>query len=395
MKILLEKIGILNLKNEKLRSQNDFNIFTLLRNKSDEVNLHSRFIYELLNPTGSHRKDSDFLESFLKIASINGFNIKNIQVFKEFNNIDVLITNQRQAIIMENKIWAVDQNRQLERYYNYIKNKGYTEIWIVYLTLNGDLPHGTSIGNLSKNVIFNFLKPISYSHHIYSWLEKCISKSSKNPFLRETLIQYSNLIQEMTGKSMNQDQREEVYELLSQQDNIHKAFTIASNWIHIKWHVEWNFWVDFENIIAQEFVILPNQKYSKSLLNSVIHDKKNRNPWFGIMFEIFSIGEDRFCILIERGWGDLYYGITILNNDKREHDNYELYSEFYTKLNEFTDWKKGHVWLGGNMLKPNVNFDLFSQKETLDLINEHNRREYLKGNWIEIKEFIKKARQIR
>lgn len=45
--------------------------------------------------------------SYLKIIKQKG-NIKNI---------DLLLTNNKKAIIIENKIWAKDQEAQLERYY--------------------------------------------------------------------------------------------------------------------------------------------------------------------------------------------------------------------------------------------------------------------------------------
>ena len=50
---------------QKRRGLNDFNLFTTLLNKGDEVRLHSRFIASLLNPKGLHYQDSLFLEIFL------------------------------------------------------------------------------------------------------------------------------------------------------------------------------------------------------------------------------------------------------------------------------------------------------------------------------------------
>ncbi|MDE0561978.1 hypothetical protein OU792_18420, partial [Algoriphagus sp. NF] len=117
--------------------------------------------------------------------------------------------------------------------------------------------------------------------------------------------------------------------------------------------------------------------------------------WYGIMFEIFSVEEDRFCLFIERGWSDLYYGITILNNKKRDPKKHDEYAEFASKLNEFTDWEKEDVWLGGNYLNPSINFTSFSNEETLNLIKEDYRRKYLKKNWSEIKIFIEKVKKIK
>lgn len=395
MKTLLEKVGILNLRYEKLKNKNDFNVFTILRNRNDEVKLHSRFIYELLNPKGTHRQSNIFLIDFLETAGIKEFGIENVSVFRERRQIDILITNSRQAIIIENKIWAGDQNNQLERYYDKINEQGFEEIWIVYLTLDESMPTDNSLGRLPESLIQEYLITLSYSYHISEWLEKCIERSSRHPTLRETIIQYNQLVQEMTGNSMSKDQREEVIELLSKQDNIHNAFTIASNWIHIRWHVEWNFWNDLENIVSVDYEILPIQKYSRETLNSVINKSRNRNPWYGIMFELFPIGEDKICLFIERGIGDLYYGITVVNSGKRSPEKHNEYSNFAKKLNKFTDLKKRHLWLGINHLKPRINFELFASKETLNLIKKENRDQYLNKNWLEIKEFIEKVKLIK
>jgi len=43
-------------ENQRKRGLNDFNIFTTLLNKSDEVRLHSRFLHFLLNPIADHRE---------------------------------------------------------------------------------------------------------------------------------------------------------------------------------------------------------------------------------------------------------------------------------------------------------------------------------------------------
>ncbi len=82
MRTLFEKIGILNLRYEKLRDDNEFNVFSLLRNRNDEVNLHSRFIFELLNPKGSHRFQTIFLELFLETLQINDFYLTGVNVKK-------------------------------------------------------------------------------------------------------------------------------------------------------------------------------------------------------------------------------------------------------------------------------------------------------------------------
>ena len=394
MEILLEKIGIINLRYEKLKAEHDFNIFSILRNGADEVHVHSNFIQELLNPIGSHRKEKEFLEKFLETAGIEGFDTAEAQVYKEQSKIDVLIHNRDQAIIIENKIWARDQDKQLERYYQKTRNR-FSDIWIIYLTLHGDEPSENSIGNLPNEVKENRLFILSYSFQISKWIDECIAICARQPILRETLIQYKNLIEGLTGKSMSSEQRKEVIDLLSKNDNILKAQVIAENWVHTKWHTEWYFWTELEEIIEKEYTILPDGKYSSAKLDNVVHGKRNRNYWYGIMFRLFNNGEDDFCLFIERGDVDVYYGVTVVNNKGRNENKHVEYSDFADKLNEFSEWGKNEFWLGGNWLYPRINFEAFSGEDTLRLINKEYRQQYLRSNWKGIKEFIRKVDQIR
>ena len=394
MEILLEKIGIINLRYEKLKAEHNFNIFSILRNGADEVHVHSNFIQELLNPLGSHRKEKEFLEKFLETAGIEGFDTAEAQVYKEQSKIDVLIHNRDQAIIIENKIWARDQDKQLERYYQKIRNR-FSDIWIIYLTLHGDEPSENSIGNLPNEVKENRLFILSYSFQISKWIDECIAICARQPILRETLIQYKNLIEGLTGKSMSSEQRKEVIDLLSKNDNILKAQVIAENWVHTKWHTEWYFWTELEKLIEKEYEILPIQKYSSANLDTVIHRSRNRDPWYGIMISLFKKGDDNFCLFIERGWGDVYYGITVVNENDRNEEKHAEYDDFAEKLNEFSEWEQEELWLGGNWLWPKINFETFAEEATLRLINKDYRQQYLRENWGKIKEFIGKVKEIK
>ncbi|MGV3762696.1 PD-(D/E)XK nuclease family protein [Parapedobacter sp.] len=57
---------------ERLKGEK-FNVFSILRLETSENRTHSVFIAELLNPQGSHLKKKVFLDSFLSVAGIQGF----------------------------------------------------------------------------------------------------------------------------------------------------------------------------------------------------------------------------------------------------------------------------------------------------------------------------------
>jgi len=385
METLLEKIGLINFKYEKLNYQDRFNVFSILFKKSDEVNLHSKFISELLNKNGTHGQKDIFAKLFLETIEIDTFQWDNYQVQREYKNIDLLLTNAAKAIIIENKIWAGDQDKQLERYYKQIEAENFEEIHIFYLTIWGTEPSERSLGELIDR---KYVGLISYNYHISKWLDKCIEVSSRFPTLRETLVQYQNIVNELTGKSMGQEQKDEVIKLLSQNDNIIKAHSIAENWNHVKWYTEWNFWNELEGVISKDYRILNFQKYSTYSLDSVIHQSRNRNAYYGIMFEIGEYKDNKICVFIERGWTELYYGLTIQQNGDRSITDKDEFSGLASRIEKYCDWGREGFWLGGMYFLPNINFENFSDENTLRLSNDDFRKKTIYDNWIKIKEFI-------
>lgn len=111
-------------KKEQVKEGGNFNICSLLRKTNDEVNLHSKFIYELLNPSGSHSQGDKFLQLFIKEAlelniddAINSKVIVNREDLTDVNRrIDFTIETSNYIIGIEMKIDAGDQDNQLSDY---------------------------------------------------------------------------------------------------------------------------------------------------------------------------------------------------------------------------------------------------------------------------------------
>lgn len=67
--LLLQTEKILNARREQLRrTGGNFNIFSILGMETKEVQTHSRLLYELLNPAGSHNMGDRFLREFFSIV---------------------------------------------------------------------------------------------------------------------------------------------------------------------------------------------------------------------------------------------------------------------------------------------------------------------------------------
>ncbi|MCX6227095.1 MAG: PD-(D/E)XK nuclease family protein [Bacteroidia bacterium] len=195
----------------------NFNVFHILELDSNEVHLHSKFLGELLNSKGSHNLGDKFLSLFLKQLKTKEFNDSNQNRLKKFSSsstkahveyytskitydgenggrIDLLLEDaNNNHIIIENKIYARDQPKQLKRYKNFDKNA-----ILIYLNLFGAMPSPDSIGELKVKDDFTI---ISYSEDIIPWLKECMKEATLFPLIRETLHQYIQLLQKMTNQS--------------------------------------------------------------------------------------------------------------------------------------------------------------------------------------------------
>lgn len=201
-----------NLKNQVASK---YNIFQVLQLKSEEVRLHSRFLADILNPRGNHELGTFFLESFLKLTKENTIfpNLNLVELYVEKyvgpvtsttgGQIDILLQdNQNNALIIENKIYAGDQENQLLRYRNFgkqLESRG-GKFHIVYLTLHGNCASAISLGKAMEHEEYEC---ISYKYHIINWLENCIKQLSENAQTSVILTHYTQLLKDLTGMENN------------------------------------------------------------------------------------------------------------------------------------------------------------------------------------------------
>ena len=211
----LRKINDIKAQNEqkKIRGFSDYNIFLTLRKDSDEVNLHSRFIHSLLNPSSNHNQGTIFLDLFMQSCSLDEFkiDINNAKVTREDHNIDILISDEVNSkyIIIENKIYAEDQSTQIQRYIKDIyKQDKKADIYVLYLTLYGKKPSDASLGKfkLDGNYLKNGkqqVKSISYKNDILKWLNEC--RVEMQNLLKFDLIisQYIDVVKNLIGTYKN------------------------------------------------------------------------------------------------------------------------------------------------------------------------------------------------
>jgi hypothetical protein len=121
-----------------------FNLFKDLTNgrKLDE-RFYSKILAKILDPKTPEIGDIKYLNLFVDFICKKNKNLEkhsfgnNVEVKTENENIDIIISDNKYAIIIENKIAnAADQKDQLGRYYETVKNSKKTPMAIVYIPLN-------------------------------------------------------------------------------------------------------------------------------------------------------------------------------------------------------------------------------------------------------------------
>lgn len=222
---LLQQAEVYVARNESARKEarlrgEEFNVFRTCGVNHYE-NTHSAILAEWLNPGGSHGQGDLFLKLFIsRLFSTepsrfaDGFDTGRATVSTEYSTdagrFDILIEDPvGKALILENKIYAQDQSEQLKRYERYANEKyGKDKYLLVYLTLDGcDASEQSGEG-------VDYLR-ISYKETITAWMDDCIKSVYDKPLLRETMIQYRNLVNQLTGKNMDKSiEKELVAEML-------------------------------------------------------------------------------------------------------------------------------------------------------------------------------------
>ena len=185
-----------------------FNLYSLLGLEHRENETHSVLLADLLSPKGSHGQKDKFLQLFFETLGIKVENTEFAKVSREYyigkidedytkgGRIDILIEIGDKKWLIENKLYAKDQENQLERYHQKFPNAT-----ILYLTLDGKEYH---------NEIGFDVKKISYEETILKWLEKILDEIRDKEYLSNSIKQYYNLIKNVTFKGFTQEMENKI-----------------------------------------------------------------------------------------------------------------------------------------------------------------------------------------
>ena len=196
---------------EKQKVSLPFHINVIDQLHADE-NAHTRILAQLLK----YREDGKYtiMKSFLKLLpefDVDSFNIDKSQVFFNRENIDGLIEKEGEyAVIIENKShWAVDQDKQIERYVDTEINHGIPQenIWVIYLTRDGQKKvEKYSLTQKTKKILGSRFVELDYRNHILPWLKDSILPNCrmKEEWLASAIKQYVDHLEGLFGTRESQ-----------------------------------------------------------------------------------------------------------------------------------------------------------------------------------------------
>ena len=343
-------------RKEKFERGENYNIFNDLGFMSDEVHLHSMFLANLLNPKGSHGQRGKFLEAFLKMLqktfpaiSVDSLELDTVitsvevekyigrQTDSEGGRIDIYLTDGKHSIIIENKIYAVDQRHQMLRYWNYgMSQKGddmEKSFVLIYLTLDGCSPSKDSLGEDLKE---NDIVCLSYKSYIRGWLDRCVELASRTPLVRETINQYISTIDILTNNVM--EDNKDLLDILCKEENLDAVFDIIDSKENLINHIINDEFIPKLKDLAEDkgLEICGNYKRNWIAESSGAHFQRTGWKYFDLAFQFDHKGLD-----------GLIFGFVCKGYGKRSDipaSIWEKVQEHYSISSKIKDWDNG-LWI--------------------------------------------------
>lgn len=378
---LIKLYGKIELIEELQKHRGDkFNIFSILKMERLEVNTHSAFLYELINPDGTHYQDDKYLRIFIdEVLKIEDFDFENVKVNREtFTNtsrrIDFTIENKDYYIAIEMKIDATDQDNQLSDYFEYAKKQKKEITKVYYLTLDGKDASEKSFKN--KEIIP--YENISFQFHILNFIEKSIEKSANLPIIRESLIQYKNLILNITNQT-TQELQMEIMKIINTPKMAIAATSMSKGLAKVWGERELLFWEKLEeklnkyyknnNLDTKNWIVsFYDEEIEDNKLNYIINNRI-KNMYFNKDDYYFKI-----CSYTDAEFG---YEMEFVNSSKDIN--------ILAQKSGFKYKQKNIRWINSNI---KLNFSKDYEKPTYNIFDDKKLDEIVENIYNEIKSYM-------
>ena len=388
---------ILEQQKDKKSESSELNIFTILDKETDEESTHCRFLYEMLSPNGSHNQGDAFLKLFFQTVIDKEYPTGYIIVRREIcltdeSRLDLMIDTDDCCYLIEAKINAGEQPKQVKRYCEWAEKRG-KEYKMFFLTLDG---HEANTADKYECTC------ISFKDHIIKWLEACkkIPKISNISTLIGAIEQYLQLLNKLTSKE--KQNMSNLKELIK--NNIESAEEVSKLLPIVKGEMVCKILQDIEKYISNTYGLesIENVEdyYKNKYQNYYIPNQNGKNP--RISFKLPATNDSDYeyflSIVVE---DSLFIGCDILRFDnqsklyipqklKKDRANY---NEKYLLENCIYTSSLWYWWDYLRYSGENINFrdqnknfyKLFIEKEYSEILKEIQDRikekiEQLKNN---------------
>lgn len=295
-----------------------FNIFTTLLKASDEVRLHTRFLHELLNPNGTHDCGDLFLKLFFQTLEnqspvsheneqqpfeASEWNHSDWKIWKEFRTnsgqLDLLLECASGTLVIENKIYHHEGERQIARYSEYLASRPQKQKLLLFLTLTGD--------QASSHENHAYLR-ISYAKHILHWLNLCLRETYSSPCINQILIQYQAVVQHLTGNDLTTQDMAPITDFLRTNPTLITQIPKLEAAVEtLRQEVMIDFMAELEKAFAQDFHVskrpgmqAPHEEQVPGIILQPKVDDFTENQPFEIWIEVNN--HDALFIGLEAKW---------------------------------------------------------------------------------------------
>lgn len=315
---------------ERIASGEDYSVLETAIKGNEEM-MHSSVIASLLDTWGSHGQKCRFLEIFLGCLPerFKSFDASGARTACERyigqktedsgGRVDICIENSSgQMIVIENKIFAGDQEHQILRYVEFLRgmlrNRGGVKFPVLYLTPDGHSPSddSTQADGMQCRCGEDYVC-ISYKDVIVPWLDKCINEMQEKPHLKEHLTTYRDIIKK---KVLGMDRKKDIINIIeSTEKNIKAARKISGQLDEIKIDAVTTFWRTIkknleEDGLCPEFCHFDaNKKLMivqdiEGLVRKYVDRPNEDNRYFGISVKLQN--DSHVCLLVEE---NIYFAI--------------------------------------------------------------------------------------
>lgn len=187
------------------------NLLKLLFAVHDEVRLHTPVLGWLLDPKGDHGLGATPLTRFLSILGIDPVGAEHSRIwrersFAEHGRVDLMVELPGRCVVIENKLYAADQEAQLWRYQKVLDAQAVLPLTshLFYLTPDGCEPSSASISAPMDAEETGILEAgsyqcISYQNEIHTWISALLKEVPEESRVHHILAQYHEVLMEVIG----------------------------------------------------------------------------------------------------------------------------------------------------------------------------------------------------